>query len=99
MSVYGGEPGESGGRWMPTPLGTDKASIELQGIYLRRLRRLLQLRRDHEGQLNSEGIRLLDRSIYATYCDCINVGAPEAAQEVLRRFPVTLSSFPDEFSL
>lgn len=98
MSAYGSEPGD-GGRWMPTPLETDKTSIELQGIFLRRLRRLLQLRRDHEGQLNIEGIRLLDRSIYATYCDCISVGAPEAAQEVLRRFPVTLSAFPDEFSL
>jgi hypothetical protein len=98
MSVYGSEPSD-GRRWMPTPIGTDKASIELQGIYLRRLRRLLQLRKDHQGQLNGEGIHLLDHSIYATYCDCISVGAPEAAQEVLRRFPVSLSSFPDEFSL
>ena len=73
------------GSFAPSPLQLDGASVEMQGVYLRRLRRLLQLRKSHEGQLNFEGMRLLDKSIYATYCDCVSVGALEAAQEVLRR--------------
>jgi hypothetical protein len=79
------------------PLDTDGFSVEMQGVYLRRLQRLLQLRKNHEGQLNLEGLRLLDKSIYATYCDCVSVGAPEAAQEVLHRSPVTLSQSAPEF--
>jgi hypothetical protein len=96
MSASGIEPRNSSGkRWASARLGLDGLGAELQGIYLRRLRRLLQLRRNHEGQLNSEGIRLLDKSIYATYCDCVSVGAPEAAQEVLRRSWVRLTSAED----
>ncbi len=96
MSASSVEPRDSGGRrWASARLGLDGLGVELQGIYLRRLRRLLQLRRNHEGQLNSEGIRLLDKSIYATYCDCVSVGAPEAAQEVLRRSSVRLTSAED----
>jgi len=64
---------------------------ELRGVYLQRLRRLLQLRKNHEGRLNPEGIRLLDRSIYATYCDCVSVGSLEAAQEIVQRSKVNLS--------
>jgi hypothetical protein len=79
-------------------LQLDGLSVELQGVYLRRLRRLLQLRKNHEGQLNFEGIRLLDKSIYATYCDCLAVGAPEAAQEVLRRSSMPLPSSGDDVS-
>lgn len=73
--------------------------MELQGIYLRRLRRLLQLRKSHEGQLNNEGLRLLDRSIYATYCDCMSVGAPEAAQEAIRKCSVPVPTPLDDLSL
>jgi hypothetical protein len=75
----------------PLPLRTEGSSIEMQGVYLRRLQRLLDLRKNHEGQLNLDGIRLIDKSIYATYCDCISVGALEAAQEVLRRCTVAVS--------
>lgn len=79
------------------PLEIDTFSVEMRGVYLRRMQRLLQLRKNHEGQLNIDGLRLLDKSIYATYCDCISVGAVEAAQEVLRRFTVTLPQSTPEF--
>jgi hypothetical protein len=91
MSASGIEPRDSSGRRSASLRpGVAGLNVEMQGVYLRRLRRLLQLRRNHEEQLNPEGIHLLDKSIYATYCDCVSVGAPEAAQEVLRRSSVRL---------
>jgi hypothetical protein len=63
----------------------DISSRDLQKAYLQRLRRLLRLRRDHHCQLNEVGLRLLDRSIFAAYCDCLDVGAGSFAQHVLRR--------------
>ena len=47
---------------------------QLREGYLSRLRRLLRLRRDHFEELNEQGLKLLDRSIFAAYCDCIDIG-------------------------
>jgi len=88
---------KAGGAFASLPVEIDSFRVEMRGVYLRRLQRLLQLRKNHEGQLNLEGLRLLDKSIYATYCDCVSVGAPEPAQEVLRRFTVTLPQSTPEF--
>jgi len=88
---------KAGGASASLPLEIDGFGVEMQGVYLRRLQRLLQLRKNHEGQLNLDGLRLLDKSIYATYCDCLSVGALEAAQEVLRRSTVTLPQSQPEF--
>jgi hypothetical protein len=88
---------KSGAPFASLPVQTETAGLEMRGVYLRRLQRLLQLRKNHEGQLNFDGIRLLDKSIYATYCDCISVGALEAAQEVLRRCTVTVPQPGSEF--
>lgn len=57
---------------------------DVQEAYLKRLQRLLRLRRDHRNQLNEVGVRLLDRSIFAAYCDCLDVGAGFPAQHLLR---------------
>ncbi|MGA2286467.1 MAG: hypothetical protein ABSG55_09385 [Dehalococcoidia bacterium] len=70
------------------PLVAECPAMILQQMYLRRLQRLLELRKSYGGQLNFEGTRLIDRSIYATYCDCLAVDSLEAAQEVLRRATV-----------
>jgi hypothetical protein len=59
-------------------------SSDLQLTYLRRLRRLLRLRLHHQEELNDEGLWLLDRSIFATYRDCLDSGASFAADEILR---------------
>jgi hypothetical protein len=91
------EAGKPGGASAFAPLPVAGNNVALQGVYLRRLRRLLQLRKDHQGQLNFEGMRLLDKSIYATYCDCLSVDALEAAQEVLRDSAVTLPAPTSEF--
>ncbi len=57
---------------------------QLRDGYLSRLRRLLRLRRDHFDELNEQGLRLLDRSIFAAYCDCLDIGQGEAAKAVLK---------------
>ena len=64
---------------------------QLRDGYLSRLRRLLRLRRDHFDELNEQGLRLLDRSIFAAYCDCIDIGQGEAAKNVLKDVRLTLS--------
>jgi len=87
----------AGGAYASLPLQIESFGVEMQGVYLRRLQRLLQLRKNHEGQLNFDGIRLIDKSIYATYCDCVSVGTLEAAQEVLRRSTVALAQSTPEF--
>lgn len=57
---------------------------EIRGQTLSRLRGLLRLRRDHFDELNKAAVILLDRSIYAAYCDCIDIGAGEGARSILR---------------
>ncbi len=58
----------------------------LQLHFLRRLNRLLRLRSEQSGQLNEEGVRLIDRAIYSTYCDAVDVGVTDEAQKLLHRF-------------
>ncbi len=65
-----------------TFLGPGEAT--LREIYLERLRHLLQLRHDYDRDLNVRGLRLLDHSIFASYCDCRDVGAEAGAQALLR---------------
>jgi len=57
----------------------------LQNAYLGRLRRLLRLRSHHHEELNERGLWLLDRSIFATYRDCLGLGAGFVAQDIIRR--------------
>jgi hypothetical protein len=57
----------------------------LQLHFLRRLNRLLRLRAEQAGQLNEEGVRLIDRAIYSTYCDAVDLGVAEEAQKLLHR--------------
>lgn len=57
----------------------------LQKAYLGRLRRLLRLRSDHHDDLNEQGLWLLDRSIFTTYCDCVELGVAFVAQEIICR--------------
>jgi len=57
----------------------------LQLHFLRRLNRLLLLRVEQSGQLNEEGLHLIDRAIYSTYCDAVDLGVTEEAQKLLHR--------------
>ncbi len=74
---------------MLSPLKGSEASYSpLQLHFLRRVQRLLRLRREQSGQLNGDGVRLIDRAIYSTYCDAVDVGVGVEAQELLHRFTV-----------
>ncbi len=80
---------------MVSPLTESEASYSpLQLHFLRRLNRLLRLRQDQGGELNGEGVRLIDHAIYSTYCDACDVGVAAEAQKLLRRLPVASRSRP-----
>jgi hypothetical protein len=75
----------------PVDLGAWQGDLEdedgqsaLQKAYLERLRRLLRLRANHHEDLNEQGLWLLDRSIFTTYCDCVELSVGFVAQEILR---------------
>lgn len=52
-------------------------------VFLKRLRRLLVLRYQAARYLDTDDIRLLDRCIYATYCDSRDLGVEEEAKSLL----------------
>ena len=54
-----------------------------RSVYLQRLERLQRLRLQHEGELNQRGLRLLDRSAFAAYCACRDIGAEQEALKIL----------------
>lgn len=68
----------------------DSDPASLRAVYLQRLERLLGLRHKHSLELNRQGLRLLDRAIFAAYCACRDAGAEETARDVLRDAKVTL---------
>lgn len=57
----------------------------LQLHFLRRLRRLVQLRQQQADHLNSDGLKLLDRAIFSTYCDCLDQGVGDVAQAIIQQ--------------
>jgi hypothetical protein len=71
---------------------SEYAYSPLQLHFLRRLNRLLRLRGNQRGQLNEDGVRLIDRAIYSTYCDAVDLGVTAEAQKLLHRFAVPASS-------
>ncbi len=73
------------------PFIGESSPESLRLVYTKRLRRLLRLRHDHENELNGQGIRLLDKAIFAAYCACRDVGAETKAREVLRTANVTIT--------
>ncbi len=69
---------------MPEAPIAESNPASLRAIYLERLERLLDLRWQHAQELNQQGLRLLDHSVFAAYCDCRDAGAEEEAQAILR---------------
>ncbi len=71
----------------PVPITPAFASgqtvASLRAVYLQRLERLQRLRHQHEQELNRQGIRLLNRSVFAAYCACRDAGAEEEARDIL----------------
>lgn len=67
-------------------LGGDNKFTGLQLYFLRRLLRLVRMRQEQAGRLNAEGLRLLDRAIFSSYCDCLDQGVGSVAQSILHQF-------------
>ncbi len=58
---------------------------DLRKHYVKRLERLVRLRHDFEDDLNALGLELLDKSIDATFRDCVETGAGRPARTLLRK--------------
>ncbi len=56
---------------------------QVKVIFLGRLQRLIRLRREYREDLNPLGLRLLDRAIDATFRDCVDYGASDAAEPIM----------------
>ncbi len=56
----------------------------MQRVFLLRLRRLTWLRRSCAGQLDETVLKVLDRAIYSTFCDCVELGVTDEARQVLK---------------
>jgi hypothetical protein len=70
-------------------LGGD-AATEMQALFLSRLRILLEKR--HGGAsaaLPAEQRLILDRAIYSTFCDCLELGLTKPARALLRELPAS----------
>jgi hypothetical protein len=59
-------------------------SEEVVSTYLRRLERLKRLRNRHEQELNDQGVRLLNRTIFEAYCVLRDIGAEDKARQLLQ---------------
>lgn len=58
----------------------------LQQFFLDRLQHLVALRREHGPRLKSgdSDLRLLDKAVYSTFCDCLDLGAGDEARAAVR---------------
>ncbi|MBV9120151.1 MAG: hypothetical protein JOZ39_05545 [Chloroflexi bacterium] len=62
------------------------AVADIQAIFLTRLRRLLERRHGSAGAaLDDRQRRMLDRAIYSTFCDCLDLDASGQARALLNR--------------
>ncbi len=64
-----------------------KPYTEVQLFFLLRLERLLRIRREHAALSHSSDwwAKLLNKAIYSTYCDCIELGVGEDARSLFAR--------------
>jgi hypothetical protein len=70
----------------PTAVATPPArKPRLRQAYLTCLERLARIRFQQERGLNDQGIRLLDRTIFAAFCECRDAGAAGEAMDILHR--------------
>ncbi len=69
------------------PGGPLRGYTPVQSLFLTRLQSLVAKRQQHAGQLEATDwrLRLLDKALYSTYRDCVELGVGEQARGVLRR--------------
>ena len=59
---------------------------QTRAVLVRRLARLIRLQGELHEDLNSTGYEMLDRAIYSTYRDCLDLGAEAQAQALMARY-------------
>ena len=66
----------------------------LQSLFMMRLKSLVEKRRQHVGLLPPSDwrMRLIDKALYSSYSDCLEVGLAEQAQELIRQARQAASS-------
>lgn len=70
-------------------LGLDVAS-EMQALFLSRLRALLDKRHGAiSASLPADQQLILDRAIYSTFCDCLELGLTSQARALIRELPAS----------
>lgn len=59
----------------------------LQALFLHRLSKLLSGRQDWSKRLPTDDwrVKLLNKAIYSTYCDCVEQGLSEDARDLLAK--------------
>lgn len=68
--------------------GRSAGSTQLvQRFFLERLRRMVAIRREHAPLLEAgdSSLRLLDKAVYSTFCDCLDLGTSDEARTILRQ--------------
>src|SRR3990170_5481700 len=73
---------------------TTRESATVRGLLLKRRERLLRLRRQHEPELNRQGLRLLDRAVFAAYCACREAGVDGEARHIISQARQELRALP-----
>ncbi len=66
--------------------GDTRSGGYLRHFFLERLRRMVALRREQAPLLapGDPHLRLLDKAVYSTFCDCLDLGAGDEARAILR---------------
>ncbi len=61
--------------------------LYLQSFFLKRLERGIHLREEYAvlGQSGDWWMKLLDRFIYSSFCDCLDLGVGEDARRLMRK--------------
>ncbi len=70
----------------------DRAPRYLQHFFLVRLQHLVNIRQE-KGSLPETGtsnLRLLDKAVYSTFCDCLDLGVGKEARAVLKHEEIDL---------
>lgn len=76
---------------LPAGSKSDRLS-PLQAHFMERLDRLLRLRNEQAGKLNVDGLHLIDRAVYSTYQDAVDLGVGDEAKDLLHRLAIPASS-------
>ena len=70
-----------------TSQGNGNRTDYLREFFIMRLEHMVAVRRERGPELGagSTDLRLLDKAVYSTFCDCLDLGLAGEAKAILRR--------------